>query len=91
MGESDSANRGSNRSEFRLGTVPVPLPGILRSEEGMKTNWEHQKKAITTDQKFRTDDEHLHELDKRHLKESEEKDPELIPKQGGKSTEDEEE
>jgi hypothetical protein len=45
----------------------------------MKTNWEHQKKAITTDQKFRTDDEHLHELDKRHLKESE-KDPGFIPK-----------
>jgi hypothetical protein len=52
-------------------------------EEAMKTNWEHQKKAITTDQKFRTDDEHIHEMEKRHLKESEE-DPELIPKQGGK-------
>jgi hypothetical protein len=48
----------------------------------MDTNWEHQKKAITTDQKFRTDDEHIHELDKRRLKESEEPDPELIPKRG---------
>jgi hypothetical protein len=56
----------------------------------MKTNWEHQKKAIVTDQKFRTDDEHLHELDKRHLKENE-KDPQLIPKQGGKQAEDEKE
>jgi hypothetical protein len=74
-----------------LGTVPVPLAGILRSEDGMKTNWEHQKKAITTDQKFRTDDEHLHELDKRQLKESEAKDPALIPKQGGKPADDEEE
>lgn len=44
----------------------------------MDSNWEHQKKAITTDQKFRTDDEHIHELDKRHLKESE-KDPTLMP------------
>ena len=48
----------------------------------MKTNWEHQKKAITTDQKYRTDDEHIHELDKQRLKESEEKDPELVPKRG---------
>ena len=38
----------------------------------MKTNWEHQKKAITTDQKFRVEDEHLREVDKRNLKESRE-------------------
>ena len=44
----------------------------------MDTNWEHQKKAITTDQKFRTDDEHIHELDKQHLKEDE-KDSAFIP------------
>ncbi|HEY1951630.1 MAG TPA: hypothetical protein VGG76_02395 [Gemmatimonadaceae bacterium] len=37
----------------------------------MKSNGQHQKDAITTDQKFRTDDEHLREIDKRHLKESE--------------------
>jgi hypothetical protein len=74
-----------------LGTLPVPLAGTLLREEEMKTNWEHQKKAITTDQKFRTDDEHLHELDKRHLKESEEKDPQLIPKQGKEPAEDKEE
>jgi hypothetical protein len=49
------------------------------SEEGMDTNWEHQKKAITTDQKNRTDDEHIHERDKRHLKESEE-DAGFVPK-----------
>ena len=56
----------------------------------MKTNWEHQKKAITTDQKYRTDDEHIHELDKQRLKESEEENPDLIPKRGGKpSTADE--
>jgi hypothetical protein len=34
----------------------------------MKTNWQHQKDAITTDQKNRSDDEHIHEEDKRHLK-----------------------
>jgi hypothetical protein len=50
----------------------------------MKTNWEHQKKAITTDQKFRTDDEHIHEQEKRHLKESE-GDTELIPQKGEKA------
>jgi hypothetical protein len=49
----------------------------------MKTNWEHQKEAITTDQKFRVEDEHLREVDKRHLKESEEN-PELIPRKGKK-------
>jgi len=50
----------------------------------MKPSWEHEKEAATTDQKFRDDDEHLHELDKRHLKESEEQDPELIPDSGRK-------
>jgi hypothetical protein len=50
----------------------------------MKTNWQHQKDAVTTDQKFRDDDEHLHELDKRHLKESEEN-AERIPGSGKKS------
>jgi hypothetical protein len=49
----------------------------------MKTNWEHQKEAITTDQKNRTEDEHLRELDKRHLKESEE-DPNIIPQRSKK-------
>ncbi len=37
----------------------------------MKTNWQHQKDAITTDQKNRVDDEHLHELDKQRVKERE--------------------
>lgn len=39
----------------------------------------HQKDAMSTDHKTRTDDEHIHELDKRHLKQSE-KDADLIPK-----------
>lgn len=38
----------------------------------MKTNWEHQKEALATDQKLAAEDEHLREIDKRHLKESEE-------------------
>lgn len=37
----------------------------------MKSNGQHQKDAITTDQKNRVDDEHIHELDKQRLKESE--------------------
>ncbi len=37
----------------------------------MKSNSEHQKNANATDQKTRTDDEHIHEMDKQHLKESE--------------------
>jgi hypothetical protein len=47
----------------------------------MKSNWEHQKRAVTTDQKFKDDDEHIHEADKRHLKESEEH-PNVIPTKG---------
>ena len=49
----------------------------------MKSNSEHQKRANTTDQKFRDDDEHIHEAEKRHLKESEEH-PNLIPQKGAK-------
>ncbi len=56
----------------------------------MDSNWEHQKKAITTDQKFRTDDEHIHELDKRHLKESE-NDTGFIPEPPEKPERDEKE
>ncbi len=37
----------------------------------MKTNWQHQKDAITTDQKNRDDDEHLHERDKQRVKATE--------------------
>ena len=50
----------------------------------MKTNWEHQKEAITTDQKNRAVDEHLLEIDKRHLKESEEE-PNRIPQRAKKA------
>jgi hypothetical protein len=49
----------------------------------MKSNSQHQKDAITTDQKFRDDDEHLHEIDKRQLKQSEQN-PELIPTKASK-------
>ncbi|MEA2761782.1 MAG: hypothetical protein QOD47_1066 [Gemmatimonadaceae bacterium] len=36
----------------------------------MKTDGKFQKDAMTTDQKLRNEDEHLHEMDKRHLKEN---------------------
>lgn len=47
----------------------------------------HQKDAMSTDHKTRTEDERLHELDKRHLKQSEKdkKDVDLIPKPGEKA------
>jgi len=43
----------------------------------------HLKDAMSTDHKTRTDDEHIHEQDKRELKQSEkdEKNTDLIPKQ----------
>jgi hypothetical protein len=56
----------------------------------MDSNWEHQKKAVATDQKTRADDEHLRELDKMHLKESE-KDGALIPKPAAKTLVDKQE
>jgi hypothetical protein len=46
----------------------------------MKTNWQHQKDAITTDQKNLTDDQHIHEEDKQHFKASE-KEKKTIPGQ----------
>ena len=49
----------------------------------MKSNRVFQKQAVATDQKTRTTDEHIHELDKKHLKESMDE-PNLIPKKGGK-------
>jgi hypothetical protein len=49
----------------------------------MDTNWKHQKTAITTDQKNRTEDEHLRELDKKHLEANNQKDE--LPSQTGKS------
>jgi hypothetical protein len=66
------------------------LLDLTLREEPMKTNWEHQKKAITTDQKFRAEDEHIHERDKQRVKESEEPDPELIPKPAEKAADREE-
>jgi hypothetical protein len=45
----------------------------------------HQKDAMSTDHKTRTQDEHLHEMEKRRLKESNEQDLELIPKPAEKS------
>ena len=49
----------------------------------MKTNWEHQKEAITTDQKNRVDDEHVHEQDKQRVKQTE-KQASAIPEEGRK-------
>jgi PBP1b-binding outer membrane lipoprotein LpoB len=49
----------------------------------MKSNGMFQKQTAVTDQKTRTNDEHVHELDKQHLKESMDE-PNLIPKKGGK-------
>lgn len=53
----------------------------------MKPGWQHVKEAITTDQKNLTDDEHIHEQEKRELRLSEKdgKDTDLIPKKGKKS------
>ena len=48
----------------------------------MKTNWEHQKEAMATDQKLAAEDEHLREMDKRHLKESEENKAPAAQKKG---------
>lgn len=48
----------------------------------MKPGWQHVKEAITTDQKNLTDDEHIHEEEKRELKLSAEEN--LIPSKGEK-------
>jgi len=48
---------------------------------GGEMDTRHQKDAMSTDHKTRTEDEHLHEMDKRNLKQSE-KDADLIPKPG---------
>ncbi len=47
----------------------------------MDSSGKRQKEPAITDHKFRTDDEHIHEMDKQHLKESK-KDKSLIPNQG---------
>jgi hypothetical protein len=61
------------------GTLPV-LEGEDTEEDLMKTNWQHQKDAITTDQKNLTDDQRIHEQDKQHFKASE-KEKKLVPDQ----------
>jgi hypothetical protein len=55
------------------------------SERGgeMDSQGKHQRDASVTDQKNRTDDEHILELDKQHLKESE-RNAGPIPTQGDK-------
>jgi hypothetical protein len=70
--------------DAQAGTLSEHQGRARQREDGMKTNWEHQKEAITTDQKNRTEDEHLRELDKRHLKESEEE-PNVIPQRSKRS------
>ena len=52
----------------------------------MKTNWEHQKEALATDQKLAAEDEHLREIDKRHLKESEDTKAPIEQQKKGKSS-----
>ena len=79
MGEFASVEGTAGFPKPHLGTVPVPLSGSHLREEEMGSNPEHQKRANATDQKFRTDDEHIHEMDKKHLKESK-KDAAFLPK-----------
>jgi hypothetical protein len=67
--------------------VSVPIAGSHLREEEMGSNQEHQKRANATDQKFRTDDEHIHEMDKKHLQESD-KDAGFVPNSGDKPTAD---
>ncbi len=50
----------------------------------MKGNGRFQKDAMATDQKLRNEDEHQHEKDKFHVKESA-KDPGPIPQSGKKN------
>ena len=90
MGEFTSVNEAARFPKTHLGTVRVPLAGTHPREEEMGSNQEHQKRANATDQKFRTDDEHIHEMDKKHLKESE-KDAAFIPKPDDKQAADEKE
>lgn len=51
----------------------------------MKTNWQHQKDAITTDQKTRVDDEHIHEMDKRRVKATETEEAAEVPREQKKA------
>jgi hypothetical protein len=66
--------------EQNVGTLPVLKAVHLRGED---MDPRHLKDAMSTDHKTRTDDEHIHEQDKRELKQSEkeEKNTDLIPKQ----------
>jgi len=50
----------------------------------MKTNWQHQKDAINTDHARRTDDEHIAEEEKQHLKASDQAEREANPGQTSK-------
>lgn len=45
----------------------------------MKSNWQHQKDAINTNQAHRTDDEHINEEDKQELKASDKAEREANP------------
>ncbi|MFN2635463.1 MAG: hypothetical protein ABR585_00330 [Gemmatimonadaceae bacterium] len=49
----------------------------------MKTDWKHQKDAITTDQKNLTDDQRIHEQDKQNFQSSE-KGKSFIPEKAEK-------
>ena len=50
--------------------------------DAVKADWKRKNEGITTDQKNLTDDPHLHEEDKQHLKKSEKQEG-FIPKKGG--------
>ena len=45
----------------------------------MKSNWQHQKDALNTDQAHRTDDEHINEEDKQELSASDKAEREVNP------------
>jgi hypothetical protein len=62
--------------------LPVSYRWRTFVEDDMKPGWQHVKEAITTDQKNLTDDEHIHEEEKRELKLSAEEN--LIPSKGEK-------
>ena len=77
---SGNGRAGAPALRAKCGTLPVLKPVYLRGED---MDPRHLKDAMSTDHKTRTDDEHIHEQDKREFKQSEkdEKNTDLIPKQ----------
>lgn len=84
MAEYASANGSARAPDFAWSETQAHflyLQALHLSGETMDTR--HQKDAMSTDHKTRTDDEHIHEQDKQQLRQSEkdEKNTGLIPKQ----------